>query len=81
MLQPSRALRTDGNDDLGCDIFSRLIHGMAPATIYVSFLAVAIAILIGVPIGRSPAILADGSTTSFLRDTLAFPADRLWQSP
>jgi peptide/nickel transport system permease protein len=39
-----------GTDDLGRDIFSRLIYG-APATVYASVLAVSVAIAIGLPVG------------------------------
>ena len=53
MLQEPSAAHWMGTDDLGRDILSRLIHG-APATIYASFLAVAIAILLGVPVGLLP---------------------------
>ena len=37
-------------DDLGRDVFSRLIYG-APATVYASLLAVGVAVLIGLPVG------------------------------
>ncbi len=50
MLAEPSAAHWLGTDDLGRDILSRLIHG-APATIYASFLAVGIAILLGVPVG------------------------------
>lgn len=39
-----------GTDDLGRDVLSRLIHGTA-ASLYAAFLAVGVAILVGVPIG------------------------------
>lgn len=39
-----------GTDDLGRDIFSRLIYG-APATVYASLIAVSVAVAIGLPIG------------------------------
>jgi len=39
-----------GTDDLGRDIFSRLIYG-APATVYASLLAVGVAVAIGLPVG------------------------------
>jgi peptide/nickel transport system permease protein len=39
-----------GTDDLGRDVLSRLIYG-APMSLYASFLAVAVASVIGIPIG------------------------------
>lgn len=39
-----------GTDDLGRDIFSRLIYG-APATVHASVLAVGVAVAIGLPVG------------------------------
>ena len=52
-----------GTDDLGRDIFSRLIYG-APATVYASLLAVSVAVAIGLPVGWSPGSSAAGPTTS-----------------
>ena len=39
-----------GTDDLGRDVFSRMVHGGA-ATLYASGLAVGIAVLLGLPVG------------------------------
>src|SRR3954453_1040787 len=50
MLGPPGAAHLLGTDDLGRDIFSRLIYG-APATVYASLLAVSVAVAIGLPVG------------------------------
>ena len=42
-----------GTDDLGRDVFSRMVHGTA-ATLYASALAVGIAVLLGLPVGLPP---------------------------
>lgn len=49
-LQEPSAQHWLGTDDLGRDVFSRLVYG-APASLYASFLAVSIATVIGVPFG------------------------------
>ena len=50
MLAAPSAGHLLGTDDLGRDIFSRLIYG-APATVYASLLAVSVAVAIGLPVG------------------------------
>ncbi|MDQ8732563.1 ABC transporter permease [Bradyrhizobium sp. LHD-71] len=50
MLAAPSAAHLLGTDDLGRDIFSRLIYG-APVTVYASLLAVGVAIAIGLPVG------------------------------
>lgn len=50
MLAEPSAAHWLGTDDLGRDVLSRLIHGTA-ASLYAAFLAVGVAILVGVPIG------------------------------
>src|ERR1700682_533672 len=50
MLASPGAAHLLGTDDLGRDIFSRLIYG-APATVYASLLAVTVAVAIGLPGG------------------------------
>ena len=50
MLAAPSAAHLLGTDDLGRDIFSRLIYG-APATVYACLLAVSVAIAIGLPVG------------------------------
>lgn len=65
-----------GTDDLGRDILSRLIYG-APATLYASFLAVAIACLIGIPIGLLAGFLGgwiDDGISRVVDTLLSFPA-------
>ena len=74
LAQPSAA-HWLGTDDLGRDILSRLIHG-APATIYASFLAVSIAILLGVPVG-----LAAGYFGGWIDDVISRTIDTLLSFP
>jgi peptide/nickel transport system permease protein len=65
-----------GTDDLGRDVLSRLIHG-APATLYASFLAVAVACVIGVPIGLLAGFLGgwvDDAISRVVDTLLSFPA-------
>jgi peptide/nickel transport system permease protein len=65
-----------GADDLGRDIFSRLIYG-GGASLYASFLAVAIAILIGVPVGLLAGYLGgwvDEIISRVIDSFLSFPA-------
>ncbi|HAE50921.1 MAG: ABC transporter permease [Tistrella sp.] len=50
ILMPPSAENWLGTDDLGRDVFSRLIHG-ASASMYASVLSVSIALVIGLPIG------------------------------
>jgi peptide/nickel transport system permease protein len=50
MLDGPSAVHLLGTDDLGRDVFSRLIHG-ARASVYAAFLAVGVASLLGIPIG------------------------------
>jgi peptide/nickel transport system permease protein len=64
-----------GTDDLGRDIFSRLIYG-APSTLYASVLAVSIATFIGAPFGMLAGFLGGLVDTVISRviDTLlSFP--------
>lgn len=65
-----------GTDDLGRDVLSRLIHGAA-ASLFSSFLAVGVAIVIGVPIGLLAGFLGGWTDEIISRgiDTLlSFPA-------
>lgn len=50
MLEPPSAAHILGTDDLGRDVFSRLIHG-ASASVYAAVLAVGVAALLGIPVG------------------------------
>lgn len=75
MLAEPSAAHWLGTDDLGRDILSRLIHG-APATIYASFLAVGIAILLGVPVG-----LAAGYFGGWVDDVISRTIDTLLSFP
>jgi peptide/nickel transport system permease protein len=75
LLEPS-AKNLLGTDDLGRDVFSRLIWG-APATLYASFLAVSVAILLGVPVGLLAGFLGgwvDDIISRFIDSLLSFPA-------
>ena len=65
-----------GTDDLGRDVVSRLIHG-APATLYASFLAVAVASLLGIPVGLLAGFLGgwvDDIVSRIIDTLLSFPA-------
>ena len=65
-----------GTDDLGRDIFSRLVYG-ASASIYASFLAVGVAALLGIPIGLIAGYAGGWTDTIISRviDTfLSFPS-------
>jgi peptide/nickel transport system permease protein len=65
-----------GTDDLGRDEFSRLIHG-APATLYASFLAVAVACVLGIPVGLIAGFLGgwvDDVISRVIDTLLSFPA-------
>jgi len=76
VLMPPSATNLLGTDDLGRDVFSRLIHG-APLTLSASFLAVGVACLIGLPLGLVAGFMGGwvDETLSRIIDTLlAFPA-------
>ena len=65
-----------GTDDLGRDIFSRLVYG-APATVYASLLAVGVAILIGLPVGLAAGFFGgwtDDIISRVIDTFLSFPA-------
>jgi peptide/nickel transport system permease protein len=65
-----------GTDDLGRDIFSRLIYG-APATVYASVLAVTVGIAIGLPVGLVAGFFGgwvDDIVSRIIDTFLSFPA-------
>jgi peptide/nickel transport system permease protein len=76
MLAPPSAAHLLGTDDLGRDIFSRLIYG-APATVYASLLAVGVAIAIGLPVGLVAGFFGgwiDDLISRVIDTFLSFPA-------
>lgn len=76
MLAPPSAEHLLGTDDLGRDIFSRLIYG-APATVYASLLAVGVAVAIGLPVGLVAGFFGgwiDDLISRVIDTFLAFPA-------
>ena len=65
-----------GTDDLGRDVFSRMVHGGA-ATLYASGLAVGIALLLGLPVGLLAGYLGgwvDDGISRFIDALLSFPS-------
>ena len=65
-----------GTDDLGRDVFSRMVHGAA-ATLYASALAVGIAVLLGLPVGLLAGYSGgwvDDSISRFIDALLSFPS-------
>lgn len=75
LLEPSMA-HWLGTDDLGRDVLSRLIHG-ASKSVYAAFLAVGVALLIGVPVGLLAGFLGgwvDAGISRVIDTLLSFPA-------
>lgn len=65
-----------GTDDLGRDVFSRMVHGGA-ATLYASGLAVGIALLLGLPVGLLAGYTGgwvDDGISRFIDALLSFPS-------
>ena len=65
-----------GTDDLGRDVFSRMVHGGA-ATLYASALAVGIAVLLGLPVGLLAGYRGgwiDDAISRFIDALLSFPS-------
>jgi peptide/nickel transport system permease protein len=76
MLAAPSATHLLGTDDLGRDIFSRLIYG-APATVYASLLAVSVAVGIGLPVGLIAGFFGgwiDDIISRVIDTFLSFPA-------
>ena len=76
MLAPPGPAHLLGTDDLGRDIFSRLIYG-APATVYASVLAVGVAVAIGLPVGLIAGFFGgwtDDIISRIIDTFLSFPA-------
>jgi len=76
MLNGPSAAHWLGTDDLGRDVFSRLMHGGANS-LYAALLAVSVALLIGVPLGLIAGFAGGWTDTLISRviDTfLSFPA-------
>jgi len=75
LLMPPSAQHWIGTDDLGRDVLSRLIWG-APNSLYASFLAVGVAIVLGVPIGLLIGFIGgwfDEVMSRFIDALLSFP--------
>ena len=75
LASPS-ALHLLGTDDLGRDVFSRMVHGAA-ATLYASALAVGIAIGLGLPVGLLAGYLGgwvDDAISRCIDALLSFPS-------
>ena len=65
-----------GTDDLGRDVFSRMVHGGA-ATLYASGLAVGIGLLLGLPVGLLAGFKGgwlDDGISRFIDALLSFPS-------
>jgi peptide/nickel transport system permease protein len=75
LLLPPSSAHWLGTDDLGRDVLSRLIWG-APNSLYASFLAVGVGVVLGVPIGLLIGFLGgwfDEVTSRFIDALLSFP--------
>src|SRR6478672_5462306 len=75
LLLPPSAAHWLGTDDLGRDVLSRLIWG-APNSLYASFLAVGVGVVLGVPIGLLIGCFGgwfDEVTSRFIDALLSFP--------
>jgi len=76
MLDPPSSTHLLGTDDLGRDVFSRLIHG-ASASVYAAVLAVSVATVLGVPVGLIAGYAGgwiDQIISRILDTFLSFPA-------
>jgi peptide/nickel transport system permease protein len=75
MLLPPDAAHWLGTDDLGRDVFSRLLYG-APVALYASALATGVAIAVGVPLG-----LLAGFTGGWLDEVIGRLIDTVLSFP
>lgn len=76
ILMPPSPENLLGTDDLGRDVFSRLIHG-ASASMYASVLSVSIALVIGLPVGLLAGFAGgwvDEVVSRIIDALLSFPA-------
>ena len=76
ILMPPSPENLLGTDDLGRDVFSRLIHG-ASASMYASVLSVSIALVIGLPVGLLAGFAGgwvDEGVSRIIDALLSFPA-------
>lgn len=76
MLEGPSMAHLLGTDDLGRDVFSRLIHG-ASASVYAACLAVGVATILGIPIGLIAGYVggwADEVISRVIDTFLSFPA-------
>ena len=75
-LLPPDAVHLLGTDDLGRDVFTRLIYG-APLALYASVLATGVAVAIGVPVGLLAGYVGgwvDEVASRLIDTVLSFPA-------
>jgi peptide/nickel transport system permease protein len=75
MLQDPNAAHWLGTDDLGRDTLSRLIYG-APISLFASLLAVAVGLVLGVPIGLCAGFLGgktDAVISRVIETLMSFP--------
>jgi peptide/nickel transport system permease protein len=76
MLQAPDLTHLLGTDDLGRDVFSRLLYG-APLALYASALATSVAVLVGVPTGLVAGFLGgwtDRAISRLIDTALSFPS-------
>jgi peptide/nickel transport system permease protein len=75
LLKAPSAVHLLGTDDLGRDVLSRLIWG-APNSLYASFLAVGVAVVLGLPVGLFIGFVGgwiDEIASRFIDALLSFP--------
>nr|WP_246218094.1 ABC transporter permease [Jiella pacifica] len=75
ILMPPDAAHPLGTDDLGRDVFSRVVYG-APMSLYASFLAVGVGLVLGLPVGVLAGYLGgwvDAVVSRMIDTLLSFP--------